>query len=279
MKIYNIPNDLDNKVLATFKVFDHRTSEECVKQMVVLKQNVFSFLIEGSKEVFFDNRSTSIESSDFLLMKAGNCLMSEKQSADTGDYRSVLFFFSKESIFRFIQKYSLKASRKDCLKSVYSFPHDNFIKTFVEGVINIIQLNSKIQEELLGVKFEEIMLYLKETQGVDFIFALTDSVNKRSQHFIDVIEANKLNKLTIKELSFLSNMSVSTFKREFEKRFNCSPSQWFHDKRLEHSAFLLKSKSKRASEIFEEIGYQNLSNFIHAFKAKYGVTPKQYQLN
>jgi len=97
--------------------------------------------------------------------------------------------------------------------------------------------------------------------------------------FIQTIENNKLNKLTIKELSFLSNMSVSTFKREFEKNFNSSPSKWFQDKRLEQAAYLLKIKSKRPSDIFEEIGYENLSNFIQAFKTKFGVTPKQYQTN
>jgi AraC-like DNA-binding protein len=76
-----------------------------------------------------------------------------------------------------------------------------------------------------------------------------------------------------------SEKHVSTFKREFEKRFHNSPSKWFQDKRLEHSAFLLKNESKRPSDIFEEIGYENLSNFIQAFKLKYDVTPKQYQSN
>jgi AraC-like DNA-binding protein len=129
------------------------------------------------------------------------------------------------------------------------------------------------------VKFEELMIYLKETRGVDFIFSLISNVSNQFQHFIEIIETNKLNKLTIKELSFLSNMSVSTFKREFEKHFQSSPSKWFQEKRLEHAAFLLKSKSKRASDIFEEAGYENLSNFIQAFKVKFGVTPKQYQLD
>jgi len=73
-------------------------------------------------------------------------------------------------------------------------------------------------------------------------------------------------------------MSVSTFKREFEKHFQESPSKWFQNKRLEHAAFLLQQHTKRPSDIFETIGYENLSNFVHAFKTKFGVTPKQFQL-
>ena len=74
-------------------------------------------------------------------------------------------------------------------------------------------------------------------------------------------------------------MSISSFKRTFEKHFHNSPSKWFQEKRLEHSAFLLKNKSERPSDIYQEIGYESLSNFIQAFKVKFGVTPKQYQLN
>ena len=74
-------------------------------------------------------------------------------------------------------------------------------------------------------------------------------------------------------------MSISTFKREFEKHFHNSPSKWFQEKRLEHAAYLLKNKNKRPSDIFEEVGYESLSNFTQAFKQKFRVTPKQYQLS
>ena len=72
-------------------------------------------------------------------------------------------------------------------------------------------------------------------------------------------------------------MSESSFKRVFKKHFQSSPGKWFREKRLEHSAFLLRNKSKRPSDIYQEIGYENLSNFTQAFKIKFGVTPKRYQ--
>ena len=148
-----------------------------------------------------------------------------------------------------------------------------------ERGLDISKLSKSLQEKILKTKFEEIMLYLIELKGVDFLYSIINNSDNQSQKFIQTVESNRLNKLTIKELSFLSNMSVSTFKRKFEKHFHNSPSKWFQDKRLEHSAFLLKSESKRPSDIYEEIGYENLSNFIQAFKLKYDVTPKQYQSN
>ena len=121
------------------------------------------------------------------------------------------------------------------------------------------------------------MLYLIKFKGVEFLYSFISNSGDQSQKFIQTIESNQLNKLTVKELSFLSNMSISKFKREFEKHFHSSPSKWFQEKRLEHAALLLKNNSKRPSDIYEETGYENLSNFIQAFKVKFGVTPKQYK--
>lgn len=95
---------------------------------------------------------------------------------------------------------------------------------------------------------------------------------------MNVIENNKLNKLTLPELAFLSNMSLSTFKREFTKHYHIPPIKWFQEKRLAHAAFLLSTQQKRPKEIYTEAGYETLSNFVQAFKKQYGTTPRQFQL-
>jgi len=279
MEIITLPDYLNLKGSPAIKVYDYSTSSECTKQMVSLKLNTISFLQEGHKEVFADNTSIAIEKSSFLLMKAGHCLMTETLSNSESDYkyRSILLFFSNDLLLDFIKKHQIKTNTNSKKESIHSFTYDTFLKTFVNGLIDICKLETNIQSTLLIVKFEELMLYLVATKGVQFLHSLISHHNSKTQHFIDVVETNKLNKLSLKELSFLSNMSISTFKREFDKHFQSSPSKWFQEKRLEHAAYLLKSESKRPSDIFETVGYESLSNFIQAFKTKYTVTPKQYQ--
>ncbi len=279
MKIITLPDDLDLNSFLSIQIHDYESSQEISKQQIVLNKNTFSFLQEGTKEVFFDNSSYSISNTQFLLMKSGHCLMTEKLSNIKKNYRSVLFFFSNEAVSRFIRKFELNESSSKVYVSTYSFNYDSFIKRFVESVLDISKLSKSIQKNILEVKFEEVMLYLVESRGTDFLYSLVNKSDDQSQNFIQTIESNQLNKLTIKELSFLCNMSVSKFKREFEKNYNLSPIKWFQDKRLDHSAYLLKNDRRRPSDIYEEIGYDNLSNFIKGFKAKFGITPKQYQLD
>ena len=279
MKIITLPDELNLNSSLSIEVYNYESAQEISKQEVLLNKNTFSFLQEGTKEVFFDNSSYSINNSQFLLMKSGHCLMTEKLSNLQEYYRSVLLFFSNEDVLKFIRKFELKPTGSSTYYSTYSFNYDPFIKRFSNSLLDISRLSKSIQKNILDAKFEEIMLYLIEFKGVDFLYSLISNNDNQTQKFIQIIESNKLNKLTIKELSFLSNMSLSTFKREFEKHFHSPPSKWFQEKRLLHSAFLLKNKSKRASDIYSEIGYENLSNFIAAFKTRFGVTPKQYQSN
>ncbi len=277
MKTIILPDELNLYSSMSIEVYDYQSISEISKQQILLNKNTFSFLQKGTKEVFFDNSSCEIDNTQFLLMKSGHCLMTEKLSNIGSCYRSVLFFFSTGDVFKFLRKFNFDSSTVNRFYSTYAFSYDLFIKRFVDSLLDISKLSKSIQKNILGVKFEEIMLYLIECKGTDFLFSLISNSNDQSLKFIETIESNRLNKLTLKELSFLSNMSVSTFKREFEKHFEISPSKWFQEQRLEQAAFLLKNKSKRASDIFEEVGYENLSNFIQAFKSRFGVTPKQYQ--
>ncbi len=279
MHTITLPDELSYNPILSIEIYNYQSVKEISKQQILLNKNTFSFLQEGTKEVFFNNSTHEISNSKFLLMKSGNCLMTEKLSSLKENYSSVLLFFTNEDVFEFIKKYNLKKSTNNTYYSMYSFNYDAFIKRFVHSLLDVFKLSKEIQAKILKVKFEEIMLYLFEFKGSDFIYSLIDNNNNEVHKFKQTIESNKLNKLSIKELSFLSNMSVSKFKREFEKHFKSSPSKWFQEKRLDHAAYLLKNNSKRPSDIYEEIGYESLSNFIQAFKHKFGLTPKQYQSN
>jgi AraC-like DNA-binding protein len=275
MNSITLPDELKIENFQDVAIFDYRSSKEITKQQIVLNQNTFSFLIEGNKEVVFDNSTLSINNSKFLIMKSGHCLMTEKLS-DIYNYRSLLLFFSNEVLLKFIRKNELNKLPSNEYKSVYSFEYDEFIKRFVNSLQDISKLSKDIQKKLLEVKFEEIILYLIAVYGTEFIYSLLEKSNDTSQKFIQVVETNRMSKLTLKELAFLCNMSISTFKREFEKHYNESPIKWFQNKRLEYAHHLLYKEQKSSSEIYFEIGYESLSSFIQAYKSKYGMTPKQH---
>ena len=275
MRTITLPEELNLSRTKSIQVFDYRSTQEIARQQIVLHQNTFSFLLEGTKEVIFDSSSLAIDNASFLIMKSGHCLMTENLS-EVKNYRSVLLFFSNEMIQQFIHKHQLGEIKATKYKSVYSFPYDAFIAGFVNSLLDIAKLSNDAADRLLAVKFEEIMLYSVAVFGTDFLHSFTEHTDDSTQKFRRTIESNQLNKLSIKELAFLCNRSVSTFKREFENQYGDSPIRWFQNKRLEHANYLLNIEKKTATEIYLEVGYESLSSFIQAYKGKYGSTPKQH---
>ncbi len=276
MKTITLPDEMNLEKSQQVHVVGYSSSKDVSKQQIILNQNIISFLIEGTKEVIFDNEALSITPSKFIVMRSGNCLMTEKRISETSLYKSVLLFFSNEMLHNFIRKMESERSESIEPKSVYAFDYDNFLKRFVDSLADISNLSKAVQSKLLEVKFEEIMLYLTDKYGTDFLYSLTTNSDDAAQKFIRTIENSYLSKLTLKELAFLCNMSVSTFKREFEKYYSESPIKWFQNKRLEHAHYLL-SQEKSPSEVYFEAGYENLSSFSQAYKIKYGVTPKHHK--
>ncbi|MDW3194223.1 MAG: AraC family transcriptional regulator [Cytophagales bacterium] len=280
MESHTLPNQLlpytgDDHVL----IYDYHADKESSRQEVILSRHTISFLQEGEKEIIADHNPVAINNTKFLIMRAGNVLMTEKFSSEKAKYSSLLLFFSQQAVLDFIKRHEIDLSESGPEESTTPLAYDPFIRTFVLSLRDLMTLDRSIQRKLLAVKFEELMLYLIARDGTSLLSSLLNHNDQRSFDFVKVVEANKHNKLTLNQLAFLSNMSVSTFKRAFEKHYQESPIKWFHDQRLMHAAYLLKSELRRPSDIYLETGYESLSNFIQAFKQKYGVTPKQYQIS
>lgn len=278
MKIITLPEDLGISRANLVGIYDYETQSEITNQHVLLTHNTFSFLTQGTKQVVGDQGIHSINNSEFLLMKSGPCLMTERVPEANQAYRSLLLFFNDVALHQFVRKFEINDSNASETHRVQAFQYDSYIQLFVTSFLTLLESKLTLTQDLIQLKFEEIMLYLVKSNGPEFIFKLLSSRENQSNSLIRTVENNRLNRLSLNELAFLSNMSVSSFKRNFEKHYKTSPSNWFQEQRLNHAADLLK-EGKRSSDIYVEIGYESHSSFTQAFKEKFGFTPKKFQDN
>jgi AraC-like DNA-binding protein len=79
----------------------------------------------------------------------------------------------------------------------------------------------------------------------------------------------------LKRFAYLTGRSLATFKRDFEKLFKTTPNRWLQQRRLQEAYYLIKEKGKAPSDIYLELGFQDLSHFSFAFKKSYGVAPSR----
>lgn len=93
-----------------------------------------------------------------------------------------------------------------------------------------------------------------------------------------LLSSDALLKLSVTDLANLSGRSLSSFNRDFKACYDTTPKQWQQLRRLDYGHRLLLQQQLSVTDIALELGYDNVSHFISAFKNKYGVTPKQFSL-
>ena len=69
--------------------------------------------------------------------------------------------------------------------------------------------------------------------------------------------------------------SLTSFKQDFKKGFGDTPGRWLVRKRLQEAYFLIDKKGRKASDVYIEVGFEDLSHFSFAFKKQFGVAPTQ----
>lgn len=143
-----------------------------------------------------------------------------------------------------------------------------------------MKTHSLVNDDILILKLKEIILLLSQTRNAETIqVILSQLFSPITYTFKQIIEAHLFLPAGIEELAQKTNLSVSSFKREFAKLYNDSPANYIKTKRLEKAAELLIASDSRITEIAFECGFNDLANFTKSFHDKYNATPTHYRLN
>lgn len=281
MPIQSIPEIYAESKDPEFLVHNFKMTETAVKNKVNLTLHMFSFLQKGEKKVHFEDAFVEVNNKQSVLIKLGNCLMTELLDKEQV-YFCKLFFFTTKNITDFLNKYNHLINNNQTSNPrespFFIIENDTFINSFATSISSLLNGNSDAKTALLAIKFEEIMLYLSHKYGSKFINYLQNiTVPETNISLRKIVEANVNSNLTLLEIAFLANMSLSTFKRYFEKEYHTNPGKWFKEKRLDQAKRVLEKGEKKPTEIYFDYGYNNFSNFSIAFKNKFGVSPKQIQ--
>ncbi|UII20682.1 AraC family transcriptional regulator [Fulvivirga ligni] len=110
-----------------------------------------------------------------------------------------------------------------------------------------------------------------------YIDSYTIAKSRRIEKVNEYIKQNLYQKIQLKDVADLVNMSESAFSHFFKKRTNSSFSDYITDLRLGHAARLLIETERSISEVCFDSGFNNVSNFNRTFKKKLGFTPSMFR--
>ncbi len=245
----------------------------------------FLYMLEGKIDYKIQLQNISIPVNDAVLLKCGTYFSQMKINELSKNNQIVIVHFHPE-ILKKIYDTDLPAIFQKPATEIHSkidltqINNDFLVQKYIEGLLFYFDNPAMINQDLLVLKLKEIVLLLCQTKNAPIIqHILSQLFSPTSFTFKQIIENSFYQNNTIEELSQMTNLSLSSFKREFKKNYNDTPANYIRNKKLEKAAELLLISNERITDIAFDCGFNNLANFSHLFTEKYNCSPSTYRLN
>ena len=245
------------------------------------EQACFLYILSGAIHYQMDDEQINIPTNYSLFL---NCINSGKQIHNSKSNCEIIVVTLYPDILKKIYDRELPQlfqAPKNIISNMSSekINNDFLIKKYIEGLLFYFENPSLINEDILILKVKEIILLLMQTRNANAIqVILSQLFSPTTYSFKQIIEAHLFSQITIDELAQHTNLSTSSFKREFSKLYKDTPANYIRTKKLEKAAELLLVSDQRITDIALDCGFNDLANFSKSFSDKYNTTPTNYRL-
>lgn len=244
----------------------------------------FLYVLNGGQETISATERIRLNSKDAILMKCGMYFTEWIASTEYEQceaiavhlYPEVLKKVYENEIPDFVKHYK----KVENVTSMYKVESDVLIEHYIQSMNFYFQNPALVDEDLIKIKLKELILLLIKTEKATSVIEIISSLfSPKEYSFREIITANIYTNLSIEELAQFTNLSVSSFKREFEKLFNDAPARYIKTKKLERASELLSNSEMRIGDIAYDCGFSDIAHFSKSFQEKYSISPSSYRLN
>lgn len=246
----------------------NREGEQFVPQHTLSYQVSGLLTLNDGKNGYTSNEGT------FRLIRRNQLLKFIKQPPENGEFKSLSIYLDQELLKNFSLEHKLTAEGNYNSPTVLQFAPDKVLKAYVDSLLSYREMNILDDKSLMELKLKEgiFILLQKDPSLKDILFDFTEPFKIDLEAFMN---QNFHFNVSLDRFAYLTGRSLATFKRDFEKVFNSSPGRWLLQKRLQEAHYLIKEKGKTASDIYLDLGFEDLSHFSFAFKKAFGEAPSK----
>jgi AraC-like DNA-binding protein len=233
------------------------------------------YILNGKQIISnYDGDKVTLQKGQMIYLSKDMYLVSDFVT-DNDQFEAFIFFMDDT----FIEKNTQPGRRNENVEisnnKIRTMQANEQIEKYVHSLISVY-LNTDNSNKILDLKLMELLSLIElQDEGLDFLslFYRYSSPGKK-RDIVEFMKINYLKNLKIEDYALLTGRSISTFIREFKKIYKTTPNQWLIEQRLEKAHDLLMNTDMNVTETAFEVGYENVSHFIKAYKTKYGHTPK-----
>jgi AraC-like DNA-binding protein len=252
----------------TFK--QHRAHEQFVPY------HVLAFQFSGETHIQHQNGRLVLKKNEMLLAQKNQLAKSIKIPATDKVYKIISVILTDTALLQYALDNSIHENKNYTGEKNLLLKPDGLLKSYFQSLMPYAVQTQKISKKLAAIKTKEaieLLLNLKPSLK-SFLFDFSEPYKIDLEKFM---LQNYHYNVPIEHFAKLTGRSLAAFKRDFEQIFQTPPRKWLQEKRLAEAYHLIQQKKRRPTEIYLEVGFENLSHFYSSFKQKFGVTPASIQ--
>jgi AraC-like DNA-binding protein len=268
---------MNKKIIPLTQVLEDSFVYSCTfKQRYSYEQfipyHVLAFQFSGKTNIKHQNGKLVLKKHQLVLAQK-NQLTKSLKTPDTNEaYKSMSVILTDATLQQYAANNSIHETRKYTGEKILLLKPNAFVKSYFQSLLPYVKQSEKISKKLAAIKTNEaieLLLHLRPSLKT-FLFDFSEPYKIDLEKFM---LQNFHYNVPIENFAKLTGRSLAAFKRDFSHIFQTSPRKWLKEKRLTEAYRLIQQKKGKATEIYLELGFENLSHFYTAFKQKFGVTP------
>lgn len=241
----------------------------------------FIYFTEGKTIITSAGEQHEISQGESVLLKCGS-YFADLLKYSNADRFEILVFHLYPTLLRKIYQNEIPGFLKPPPNKLFinKVANTNVIQKFIESLYFYFDNPAFVSDELLELKLKELILLLIQTKNAESIAGLFAGLfTPRNLNLKEIVNNHLFSPLSIEELAILSNLSLSTFNRSFQKMYNDTPANYIKTKRLERARELLSASALTISEIAFQTCFKDVAHFSRSFRNAYNCSPSHFRLS
>lgn len=238
-----------------------------------ISDHFFLYLIKGALDGYDGHKYYSLKPGECCLVRRNHLVKYSKQK-ENNEFEKVVVVFDELFLRNYRAKHDISLTYIRSTDAFWAIRKNELIPTFLQSLAPYYNGAGNIDALFADIKREELLIILFQTNpemaGLLFDFSSPEKIDLEAY-----MNRNYTFNVSLERFAYLTGRSLSAFKRDFEKIFHETPSRWLVQKRLREAYFLIEKKRKKPSEIYLDLGFEDLSHFSFAFKKAFGLAPTQ----
>jgi AraC family transcriptional regulator, exoenzyme S synthesis regulatory protein ExsA len=252
----------------TFK--QHHAHEQFVPYQVL------AFQFSGETHIQHQKGRLVLKKNQILLAQKNQLAKSIKIPATDKVYKIISVILTDTALQQYALDNSIHENKNYTGEKNLLLKPDALLKSYFRSLLPYTEQSQKISKKLAAIKTNEaieLLLNLKPSLK-SFLFDFSEPYKIDLEKFM--LQNYHFN-VPIEHFAKLTGRSLASFKRDFDQIFQTPPRKWLQEKRLAEAYHLIQQKKRKPTDIYLEVGFENLTHFYSSFKQKFGVTPASIQ--